>query len=80
MRSNPAFTQSYVRKRISFELLDDIIEWKRKRDTLIHALAKQSYDAGNLRDMANEGNELVKKLDNKARSTNRYFDKQMKDT
>ncbi len=80
MPGNPNFTQNYVRKRITEELLDDISIWKDKRNKLIHALIKQPYDAGNLRDMANEGNELVKKLDNKVRSVNKYFDKQMKDT
>ena len=75
MQGSGAFTQSYVRKRITLELLDDINEWKCQRDALIHALAKQQYDGERLRGIALEGNELIKTLDNKVRSVNKYFDK-----
>lgn len=74
MRRNPAFTDSYVREKITEELLDRILEWKRDRDILIHALAKIPYDNDHVKNVAEQGMELVRILDNKVRIINRLFD------
>lgn len=76
MRSNPAFVVPYVRKRITPELLDEITEWKRERDQLIHALAKIPYDHESVKATAITGQELVKMLSNKVKSVNAYHEKQ----
>lgn len=76
MRSNPTFVVPYVRQRITPELLDDITEWKRERDQLIHALAKIPYDHESVKATAITGQELVKKLSSKVRSVNVYHEKQ----
>ena len=76
MRLNPAFDSPYVRQRITPELLDEIIEWKRQRDQLIHALAKIPYDHETVKATAIKGQELVKKLSSKVRSINSYHEKQ----
>ena len=75
MRGNPAFCNSFVRQRISFELIDDIIRWKQERDRLIHALAKIPYDHESVKEVAVDGQNLVKVLNSKVKSVNRYFDK-----
>ena len=75
MRGNQAFSNSYVRKRITLELLDDIYEWKQERDRLIHALAKIPYNHESIKDIAERGQEIVRVLDNKVKSVNHYYDK-----
>ena len=74
MRGNPAFLVPFVQQRITPELLDEIIEWKRERDQLIHALAKIPYDHESIKATAITGQELIKKLSSKVRSVNAYYD------
>lgn len=76
MRCNSSFQVPYVRQRITLELLDKIIEWKDKRDDLIHHLATIPYDHESVKATAIAGQELVKKLSSKVRSVNAYHDKQ----
>ena len=75
MRDNPAFYVPYVRQRITLELLEEIIAWKRQRDQLIHALAKIPYDHESVKTTAITGQELIKKLSSKVRSVNAYHEK-----
>lgn len=75
MRSHQAFVVPYVRKRITFELLDQITDWKRERDKLIHALAKTPYDPESIKTIAENGQELVRILNNKVKSVNNYHRK-----
>jgi len=79
MKGNPAFEVPYVRKRITIDLLDRIIDWKRERDRLIHSLASIPYNHENVRLVAMQGNEIVKELDSKVRSVNNYHKKQATD-
>lgn len=76
MRDNPVFHVPYVRQRITLELLDEITDWKRQRDQLIHALAKIPYDHESVKTTAITGHELIKKLSSKVRSVNTYHEKQ----
>ena len=75
MRSHPAFVLPYVRKRITLELLDQITDWKRERDQLIHALARIHYDPESVQAIAERGQELVRILSNKVKSVNNYHKK-----
>ncbi len=74
MRSNMAFTDRFIRKRLTLEFIEEIESWKRERDKLIHALARIKYDDKHVKDVAERGAELVNELDNKVRSVNRHFD------
>ena len=74
LRGNPAFDNNYVRKRLTLEFLQEIEDWKRNRDQLIHALAKVPYDNERVKEIALTGQEIVRVLDNKAKSLNKYFD------
>lgn len=76
MRSNSAFANPYVRNRITLELIENVENWKRDRDRLIHALARIPYDSEEVKEIAVRGQDLVTKLDNSVRSVNRYYDKQ----
>ena len=57
MRSHQAFVVPYVRKRITLELLDQITDWKRERDQLIHALARILYDPESVQAVAERGSQ-----------------------
>ena len=72
---NPAFHIPYIRQRITLELLEEITEWKRERDKLIHALAKIPYDHDSVQEIATRGQELVRVLSNKVKSVNNYYTK-----
>lgn len=74
MYGNPAFNIPYVRQRITLELLDQITNWKRDRDQLIHALAKIPYDHESVKEVATRGQELVRLLSNKVKSVNNYHE------
>ena len=51
-----------------------MLDWKRNRDQLIHALAKVPYDNERVKEIALTGQEIVRVLDNKTKSLNKYFD------
>ena len=73
LRGNPAFNNDYVRKRLTLEFLQEIEDWKRNRDQLIRALAKVPYDNEHIKEIALTGQEIVRILDNKTKSLNKYF-------
>ncbi len=75
LKDNPAFSVPFVRQRISLKLLEDIEEWKRQRDRLIHALARIPYNHEEIKKTALHGQELVRILSNKVKSVNNYYDK-----
>ena len=75
LRGNPAFDSKYVRKRLPLDFLQEIEDWKRNRDQLIHALAKVPYDNDRIKEIALTGQEIVRTLDNKTKSINTFFDK-----
>jgi len=79
LRGNPAFDNKYVRKRLTLEFLQEIEDWKRNRDQLIHALAKVPYDNDKIKEIALTGQEIVRVLDNKTKSLNAYFNKHDKE-
>lgn len=78
MRDNPTFHIAYIRQRITVELLEEIIVWKRERDRLIHALAKIPYNHESIKNTAIIGQELAKKLSSIVRSVNAYYQKNSK--
>lgn len=76
IRSRKEFSSNFVRGRLSFELLDSIVEWKDKRNKLIHNLANISYNADSIREVAEEGYEIVKAVKNKSQSVINRFKKE----
>ena len=65
-----------LHRYFSDDLLDRILNWKEQRNRIIHALLKQQLEHGEVGSLANEGNELVKILRNRAGSYNKMIDKQ----
>lgn len=76
IRNSKEFSSKFVRERLSFELLDSITVWKDKRNRLIHNLANIPYDAAAVREVAEEGYEIVKVVKNKSDSVINRFKKE----
>lgn len=72
---NPTFHVPYVRKRLPFELIMQLTEWKCDRDNLIHALAKIPYDHDSVKEIAERGQKLIRLFDTRVQSVNRYYKK-----
>lgn len=71
----PAFASGYVKKRLTPELIQEIRAWKDRRDNLTHKRADDRYRHEEIEAIAVEGREIVRVLDNKVKSVNKYFDK-----
>lgn len=77
IRSCSAFSDRKVRKYIPLDFLDEIMSWKRKRDRLIHSLMKLQNEDNEVKQIAIEGEALLRKVDNRIKSVNRRFDNNM---
>lgn len=75
IRDGKPFAEKYVRQRLTSELLDRIDKWRMHRNDLVHYLMNSPTAPDELQAVAEEGYEIVKVLDNKVKSVNRYFDK-----
>lgn len=64
----------YVLRHINGELINKLHLWKNKRNDLIHDLIKTKYNNIDIKNIALEGFELVKKLNNKSTLVNQHFD------
>lgn len=69
---------SLAHKYFSAALTDDIEAWSRNRNQLIHALMKQSLHTEDLRNLAVQGQELVKTLCAKTTLYNRALERRLK--
>ena len=75
IRKHAENKKGLLHKYFSDDLLDRILVWKDDRNRLIHALLKQELEHNEVRQVAEQGNELVKLLRNRASSYNRAADK-----
>lgn len=64
-----------LNRYITAEQLDQINEWKDRRNPLIHALMKQSMTTESLAELAEEGREIIKTLNSKSTSYKRYMER-----
>lgn len=75
LRDNSAFMSPFVRKRLSVELIEELFESTQKRNQLVRSLAKISYNHESLKEIAEQGQNLVRIFSNKVKSINRYHQK-----
>ena len=75
INSRNEFQDKYIKKHITTDMINDIINWKNERNTLIHALVKHNFDYDKLKNIALKGECLVKKFSNKSQLVNKYLDK-----
>lgn len=67
--------KSLENKYLSEEFLDSIDAWKEKRNVFIHALLKQKLNTEDIKSVADQGNDIVKKLTSIATSIRRKLEK-----
>lgn len=75
LRDNAVFCARYPRSRLPLSLLDELMEWKRDRDGLVHALVNRPYNDEALREVAERGKRITDQLSTRVRSVNNYFRK-----
>jgi len=75
IKKDNIFDQDYIKKHLSKDLIKQIHLWKNKRNVLIHDLVNADYDNEEIKKLALDGYELVKKVNNKSTLINKYNDK-----
>lgn len=68
--------KSPLHRSISREFLDEIRQWKDKRNPLIHALMKQELHTEELQEIALQGQQIVKQLNSKATNYRKMLERQ----
>ena len=77
IKSRKEFQDEYIKKHITQELIEKINNWKNERDKLIHDLVKNPYDSDFLKNIALDGECLVKRFASKSQLVNKYLDKKL---
>ena len=67
--------KSLAQKYFQPEMMQAILDWKNKRNPLIHSLMKQLLHTEDLDELATEGQRLVKQIDNKVTLFNKAIDR-----
>ncbi len=74
IKNSEPFQDEYVKKHLSKEMINQIYEWKNKRNLLMHNLINLEYCNSEIEELALDGYELLKVLNNKSTSVNKYND------
>ena len=74
IKSRKEFQDKYIKKHITEELIEKIKNWKGERDKLIHDLVKNTYDLEYLKNIALDGECLVKRFASKSQLVNKYLE------
>lgn len=64
-----------INRYLSLDLLDDLYNWKEKRNSIIHGLMKRNNSTFELENLALEGLNLVKTFNSKSMSFKRKLEK-----
>ena len=75
IKSRKEFHSNYIKKHITDELLENIYEWKKQRDKIMHDIIRIEYGNEDIKNIALNGECLVKRLNNKTKLINSYLDK-----
>lgn len=76
LKTNQIFKDEYISKHIDMELLDKINTWRDKRNKMVHNLIESSFASEDIKEIAEEGNEIIKKFASKTTLVTKYLDKQ----
>lgn len=74
INSRKEFQDKYIKKHMTQELIEKIKNWKNERDKLIHDLVKNTYDLESLKNIALDGECLVKRFASKSQLVNKYLE------
>lgn len=73
LKSCKPFTNSIIRKKLPIDFIEEIVSWKKQRDSLIHELAKIKYDDESVSEVALKGKVLIDKYDNTVKRLNKIL-------
>ena len=76
LKTNQIFKDEYISKHIDMELLDKNNNWRDKRNKMVHNLIESSFASEDIKEIAQEGNEIIKKFASKTTLVTKYLDKQ----
>ena len=76
IKNKAAVKSCSLHRYFNNDLMDQLRDWKNKRNPLIHDLLNQKLGADDLKNLALEGNELVRILRTRATGHNRAVEKQ----
>ena len=62
----PKIKDAWLKKYLENELLDNVIEWKNRRNKIVHALMNRFDEDDLIRDVAVEGKDLSRKINDLA--------------
>ena len=68
------FNDKYIKKHITIDFMNKIDNWRKKRNKLIHDLINCSYKDEHVKIIADEGYEIVKKMNSKTTMVNKFLD------
>ncbi len=77
IQNSKVFQKSYVLKHLDDNLINSIYSWKHKRNTLIHDLIKANASEDEIKKIALDGLEIIKRLNNKSTLVTKYLDKNL---
>jgi hypothetical protein len=75
IKSGKNFQDKYIKKHLDNEFINRLDKWRDTRNKLIHNLVNIEYDDSNIKNLALEGECIAKRLNNKSKLINNYFDK-----
>lgn len=76
INDNPSFQIKFIKQRLSRDLIEKIRDWKNSRDVLVHNLMNiPTGNSSEAKEVAENGNELLRLFDNKVNSVNHYLEK-----
>ena len=75
IRSHKRFSEKFIQDRLKPELLNSVEDWKDKRNNLIHDLANMPYGISEIKEIAEEGNKLLREFKNKTQSVINHIKK-----
>lgn len=75
IETDKKFKEEYVIKHIDNELMQEIRDWKKSRNDLVHDLVNCPYGDEDVKDIALVGKNVIRKFAGKTTLVNKYFDK-----
>lgn len=77
IKSNKAFQDTYIKKHLTEELINNIINWKNERNKIMHDIIKTNYENEVIKNLALQGECFARRINNKSKLVNNYLDKKI---
>lgn len=73
MKTSHIFNEKFIHERITIDLIEKIDEWRMERNSVVHDLFKEKILEVDFKNVAEQGFEPQRILDNKVSSINRHY-------